>query len=92
MAIDAQRLARARAWREARGFHDLLTTEEVAARTGVSESVLRHGRLDGRRDLPQPLSVGRWVLYRRDDVERWNRDRVHGAVYRPPGKRRKASK
>ena len=91
MPTDAKRLARIRQQREAQGLHDLLTTEETAHALGVSESLLKHARLDGRPDLPQPIAVGpRRVYYRRGDVERWARDRANGAVYRPPN--RKASR
>ena len=72
--IDPKRLAEIRARREAQGLHDLLTTEEAAVRLGVSESLLKHGRLEGRPDLPQPVSVGpRRVMYRRADVDRWTK-------------------
>lgn len=84
---DGKRLAAIRAQREAQGLHDLLTTEETAARVGVSESLLKHGRLLGRDDLPQPVRVGHRVMYRRADVDRWARARANGAEYRPPAQR-----
>ena len=82
---DPRRLARIREEREAQGLHDLLTTEETAARLGVSRSFLKEGRLTGRSDLPQPVVVvgSRRVYYRRGDVERWARERSQGLAYRP---------
>jgi len=87
MAIDPERIARACALRERQGLSHLLTTEETAARLGVSESYLKKGRLTGRSDLPQALSVGPRVYYRLADVERWARDRAQGLAYRPPARR-----
>lgn len=81
--VDNERLQELRARREKLGLHNLLTTEETAARTGVSESVLKHGRLIGRKDLPQPVRVGHRVMYRRADVDRWTRARVTGDAYEP---------
>ena len=52
---------------------DLLTTAEVAQVTRAPESTLRYWRHCGIG--PRSFRVGRRVVYRRDEVDRWLRER-----------------
>jgi excisionase family DNA binding protein len=47
----------------------LLRIEQVAERTGVAVSTLRHWRAAGTG--PKSARIGRRVVYRADDVEDW---------------------
>lgn len=47
----------------------LLRIEQVAERTGVAVSTLRHWRAAGSG--PKSARIGRRVVYRADDVEDW---------------------
>ena len=53
----------------------LLRLSEVAEMTGVPEATLRFWRhqegKDGRRIGPKSAKLGRRVVYRAEDVERW---------------------
>jgi DNA-binding transcriptional MerR regulator len=49
---------------------DLLTVAEVAAMTRLSEGTLRYWRYAGSGG-PQSVKLGRRVMYRRIDVEKW---------------------
>ena len=51
---------------------DFMTTAEVAKFTRAPESTVRYWR--HLRTGPQSFRVGRRVLYRRAEVERWIRD------------------
>jgi predicted DNA-binding transcriptional regulator AlpA len=52
---------------------DLMTTAEVAGLTRSPESTVRYWR--HLRTGPHSFRVGRRVLYRRSEVERWISDR-----------------
>ncbi|KQB87063.1 helix-turn-helix transcriptional regulator [Corynebacterium lowii] len=47
----------------------LLTTTQVAAKTGISESTLRYFRANGKG--PECGKIGRRVMYRPEDVDAW---------------------
>lgn len=49
---------------------ELLTVAEVAAMTRLSEGTLRYWRYAGSGG-PQSIKLGRRVMYRRTDVEKW---------------------
>ena len=54
---------------------EFLTTKQVAELTGLSISFFEVGRSMGATDHPPYHRVGRRVLYRRSDVERWLAER-----------------
>lgn len=58
--------------------HDFLTTEEVAAVTRTSIDTVRYWRTKGIG--PQGARVGKRILYRREDVDTWLRDRFEAAL------------
>lgn len=53
----------------------VLTSKDLAARLGMSEQTLRIKRSQ-RVDLPQHFKLGRFIRYRLEDVERWEREQV----------------
>lgn len=59
---------------------DLLTTVEVAALCRVPATTLRYWRHLG--DGPPGFKLGKRVLYRREAVEAWLRDREAGDLRR----------
>jgi predicted DNA-binding transcriptional regulator AlpA len=52
--------------------HELLTTAEVALMTRAPESTVRYWRHLGTG--PRSFRLGRRVVYRRHEVERWLRE------------------
>ena len=52
----------------------LLTVEELAEYLGVPVATLYQWRY--RRQGPPGFRVGRYIRYRRNDVEQWIRDRL----------------
>ena len=56
---------------------DNLTTEEVAGVCRTSPATVRYWRCMGTG--PQAFKVGRRVLYRRADVEKWLEDHYQAA-------------
>ena len=52
----------------------LLTVEELADYLGVPVATLYQWR--HRREGPPGFRVGRYIRYRRNDVEQWIRDRL----------------
>lgn len=55
----------------------LLRIEQVASRTGVAVSTLRHWRQAGTG--PPFVRIGRRVIYRAGDVDAWIEDRLSSA-------------
>ena len=60
------------------GLHDLMTTADVADFIRASESTVRYWRFCGSG--PNSFRVGRRVLYRRCEVERWVDEKEHAAT------------
>jgi predicted DNA-binding transcriptional regulator AlpA len=56
-------------------MYKLLRLPEVASLTGVPEATLRHWRRIG--EGPPSARIGRRVVYREDDVQRWIDDHFH---------------
>lgn len=56
----------------------LLRIEEVASRTGVAVSTLRHWRQAGTG--PPSARIGRRVIYRAGDVDAWIKTRLAGTT------------
>lgn len=53
----------------------VLTSKDLAVRLGMSEQTLRIKRSQCA-DLPQHFKLGRFIRYRLEDVERWEREQV----------------
>jgi len=62
---------------------DLLTTEQLSAELEMSVEALAQWRYRGMG--PRFIKEGRWVRYRRCDVDAWLESRVHDRTDRPVG-------
>jgi predicted DNA-binding transcriptional regulator AlpA len=62
-------------------MNKLLRLPEVARLTGVPEASLRHWRRIGHG--PPSARIGRRVVYREDDVQRWIDDQFDGLRKEP---------
>lgn len=56
----------------------LLTTSEVAARTGIPESTLRYFRANGKG--PDYGKIGRRVMYKPEAVDTWLSDQMEATA------------
>ncbi|WP_308281982.1 helix-turn-helix transcriptional regulator [Dietzia aurantiaca] len=59
----------------------LLTPQELAGELGMAVTALAQWRYRGQG--PRFIKEGRWVRYRRSDVDAWIADRVHDRTDRP---------
>ena len=60
------------------GIPSLLSTFQLAERTGVSEITWARRRVQGGENTPKYLKIGRSVKYRWEDVEVWLYEVVNG--------------
>ncbi|MEO1047271.1 MAG: helix-turn-helix domain-containing protein [Pseudomonadota bacterium] len=61
------------------GREEYLTTKEVAELTGLSVQFFEIGRSRDAADQPPYSRVGRRIIYRRSEVEKWLEERRRGA-------------
>ncbi|MFN3600557.1 MAG: helix-turn-helix transcriptional regulator [Dietzia sp.] len=67
-------------------FEDLLTPEQLAEELAITVPALTQWRYRGMG--PVFVKEGRWVRYRRVDVEEWLESRVHTRTDQAAGPRR----
>ncbi|MEL6540288.1 MAG: helix-turn-helix domain-containing protein [Pseudomonadota bacterium] len=61
------------------GREEYLSTKEVAELTGLSVQFFEIGRSRDAADQPPYSRVGRRIIYRRSEVEKWLEERRRGA-------------
>lgn len=61
------------------GREEYLSTKEVAELTGLSVQFFEIGRSRDASDQPPYSRVGRRIIYRRSEVEKWLEERRRGA-------------
>lgn len=65
---------------------DLLTTDQLSEELEMSVEALAQWRYRGQG--PKFVKEGRWIRYRRADVDQWIEDRIHDRTDHPVSGRR----